>query len=135
MVEHCLYPHNTQQGRVIGVIVHATDVTLQVLARQQLVESKAALQNAIELAELGTWHVNCKTGATELSQRHADLFGLELTLLPFDVAFAVVHPDDHQRVRIAFEAAQQPGSAGHYQAEYRIINARTGQQRHIRGAG
>lgn len=132
---HAYNPLYDQRGQIYGVINTAIEVTDQVLARQQLEESKAGLQNAIELAELGTWRMNCQTGQTHLSPRHAEMFGLEVTQLPFEQAFLIVHPDDRPQVRTAFEAAMQLGSDGHYQADYRIIHGRSGQLRHIRARG
>ncbi|HEY0108899.1 MAG TPA: PAS domain S-box protein, partial [Fibrella sp.] len=49
----------------------------QVLARQQLEDSATALQNAMELAELGNWRVDVATSLTTLSPRLADWFGFE----------------------------------------------------------
>ncbi|QJD81559.1 PAS domain-containing sensor histidine kinase [Spirosoma rhododendri] len=132
---HAYNPLYDQHGRIYGVINTATDVTAQVMARRQLEESKVVLQNAVELAELGTWSMDCQTGETQLSERHAAMFGLTTTLMPYEQALIIVHPDDQPRVKAAFLAAQQPDSDGRYQAEYRIINAHTGQQQYIRAVG
>lgn len=128
-------PLRNAAGEVYAIMDMATDVTQQVLARQQLLESQAALQNAVELAELGTWRVDVQTGVTQLSPRHAEMFGLTQTLLSYEQALAIVHPDDREQVGAAFRTAMQPGSLGQYAAEYRIINARSGQQQHIRARG
>lgn len=122
-------------GEVYAVMDMAVDVTQQVIAQQALEENQMALENAIELAELGTWTLDIASGATQLSPKHAEMFGLTTTHLPYETALAVVHPDDRGRVRIAFEHAMQPGSDGHYQAEYRIINVRTGQHQLIQARG
>lgn len=128
-------PHLDQAGLVQGVIVLATDITLTKRAEEALRESEAALQSAINVADLGTWTVVIESGFTELSARHAEMFGLETTSVSYEQALAIVHPDDYGRVGAAFAAAVQPDSDGRYEAEYRIINARTGAEQHIRARG
>lgn len=128
-------PLRNTAGEVYAIMNMAVDVTAQVLARQQIEESKVILQNAVELAELGTWSMDWLTGTLQLSERHATMFGLETTVMPYSQAFAFVHPDDQVRVKAAFVAAQQPGYAGRFQVEYRIINARTGGTQYIRALG
>ena len=122
-------------GKVYAILQMAVDVTAQVLARQQLEQQESALRNAVELAELGTWTLDVASGATHLSARHAAMFGLEVTELDYETALAIVHPDDQERVRSAFESALKPGSDGRYQAEYRIINATSNQQQIVRAKG
>ncbi|MEZ0607043.1 PAS domain-containing protein [Fibrella sp. WM1] len=128
-------PLRNAAGDVYAIMDMAVDVTQQELARQALAENEVALSNAVELAELGTWTLDIATGTTKLSQRHADMFGLGMTHLPYETALAIVHPDDRDWVQTAFEQALQPGSSGQYQAEYRIINAHTKQQQLIRARG
>ncbi len=128
-------PLRDVNGEIFAIIDMATDVTQQVVAQQQIEQARQALQQAIDLAELGTWTVSTATGHTELSPRHADMFGLAATTMPYEQALAVVHPDDIKRVKAAFLVAMQPDSDGRYQAEYRIINARTGKQQVMRAVG
>nr|WP_262512024.1 PAS domain-containing protein [Spirosoma pollinicola] len=128
-------PLYDQQGTRYAILETAVDVTQQVLDRRALEESEAALQNAIALAELGTWTLDIASGGTQLSSRHADMLGLTTPYLPYETVLAIVHPDDRERVRAAIERAQQSGSNGHFQSEYRIINARSGKQQLIRARG
>ncbi|RYF11054.1 MAG: PAS domain S-box protein, partial [Oxalobacteraceae bacterium] len=128
-------PLRDELGQVYAIMNMAIDVTQQVIARQALEENQAALNNAVELAELGTWTLDIASGVTELSPHHATMFGLAMTNLSYEEAVAVVHPTDRERVRAAFESALQPGSDGQYQAEYRIVNATSGQQQVVRSRG
>ncbi|HZG24231.1 MAG TPA: PAS domain S-box protein, partial [Chitinophagaceae bacterium] len=56
-------------GEYYGVIFTATEVTDQVLARKQIMETEESLRGAIELAELGTWSVNMADGHVNFSDR------------------------------------------------------------------
>lgn len=63
------------------------------------------------------------------------MFGLDNPEMSYETALSVVHPQDRDRVGAAFAQALQPNSDGRYQAEYRILNARTGQLQVIRARG
>ncbi len=122
-------------GKIFGVMNMSVDVTAQVLARQKLEEKEAELQNAIEIASLGTWNIDIITGNTKQSQRHADIFGLENTESPVSEAMSCIVEEDRERVEAAFSNAQQRGSDGRYDAEYRIINKRDGKRYYIHAIG
>ncbi|UFH57798.1 PAS domain-containing protein [Spirosoma sp. KNUC1025] len=70
--------HNTDQ-EIYGIILTASDVTAQVLARQKAEEAEAALQGAIELAQLGTWQMDLVTGRIDYSSRLRAWYGLDPT--------------------------------------------------------
>ena len=122
-------------GQVYAILQMAVEVTQQVVTRQRLDEHEAALRNAVELAGLGTWTLDVASGAMHLSPHHAHMFGLSTRVVDYETALAIVHPDDRERVRVDFEQALQPGSNGHYQAEYRILNATSGKPQLIRAKG
>ncbi|WP_461131727.1 sensor histidine kinase, partial [Spirosoma aerophilum] len=128
-------PYKELDGTITGVLVLCQEVTQQVMARRALEQQERAMSNAIELAELGTWTLDVASGHTRLSARHATMFGLDSPEMPYETALSVVHPQDRDRVGAAFAQALQPNSDGRYQAEYRILNARTGQQQVIRARG
>ena len=122
-------------GSVYGVMNTAADVTALETARQQLEESEAAQRNAVELAELGTWVVDVFAGTTQLSQRHADMFGLDSCDISYQQGLDIVHPEDRKRVGEAFTRAMAPDSDGRYEAEYRIINVTSGNRQIIHAQG
>ncbi len=122
-------------GKIFGVMNMSVDVTAQVLARQKLEEKEAELQNAIEIASLGTWSLDVITGISKQSQRHADIFGLDNMESPAADAISCIVEEDRARVEAAFRNAQQPGSDGRYDAEYKIINKRNGKRYYIHAIG
>jgi PAS domain S-box-containing protein len=82
---------------------------------------------AVDAAGLGTWELNPATGERRWSKRCLELFGLESDhgLTPERFAL-VVHPEDRDRWRAAFERATTPGAEGNgeYRVEYRTSGPR-----------
>ncbi|GAA3754522.1 hypothetical protein GCM10022423_00360 [Flavobacterium ginsengiterrae] len=128
-------PHINNEGDVIGVIVHATDITQSKKTEIALRDSEANFRSAVELAQLGIWSMDIKTGITTLSVRHAEMFGFTKTLMSSEEARSVIIDADKERVAKAFFDAQQLGNDGKYEAEYMIINAETGREKIIHSIG
>lgn len=128
-------PHKNSHGQVIGVIVHATDITQSKLTEIALRDSETKFRSAVEVARLGTWSLDINTGISTVSERHAEMFGLTGTNVPSEQIRALIKPTDHKRVTDAFFAAQKQGSDGKYEAEYRIIHGFSGQEKVIHAVG
>ncbi|GAB3947343.1 PAS domain-containing protein [Spirosoma harenae] len=128
-------PIFNDQGEVYAILNMAIDVTTEMLIQQQLRESEASLRGAIELAELGTWTIDTVTGATQLSQRYCNLLGLDNRDTSWQEMMSCVVDTDRNLVTNAFQAAQQLGSKGKFEAEYSVINAKTGKRKVIHALG
>lgn len=118
----------TTSGAIYGVMSVCTEVTHQVQARQKIEESEAALQSAIDLAELGTFSVDVATSQLTLSSRLAYWLGLpEVT----DVAslLALINESDQEQFYIGFRNDTRSEVAGGYEGEYAIINPMNGRKR------
>jgi len=120
-------------GDTIGLVGVGVDVTDQVSARKVIEETKIALNNAVELAELGTWEINLENSFTTYSPRVAGWWGLPVDGAPLDKVISCMHPDDRPKVSVAVENAIN--QTGHYEAEYRLINAVTKEERFIEANG
>ncbi|RAJ96073.1 PAS domain S-box-containing protein [Larkinella arboricola] len=121
-------------SEIYGIMVTATDVTQQVLVRQQLEEVQESLRSAIELAELGTWSINPTTGKTHYSDRLHGWFGSG-NEDGLNTAFDPVHEKDRTRIQAAIAHALTPESGGVYRAEYTVVNKNTGQERILHSQG
>jgi PAS domain S-box-containing protein len=128
-------PHKNPKGTVVGLIVHATDITQSKLAEFALRESESKLLSAVEVAQLGTWSLDIATGISTVSQRHADMFGLSGTVMPAEAIRTLIRPSDYKRVTEAFLGAQKQGSNGSYEAEYRIMHGKNGREKVIHAVG
>lgn len=127
-------PQREADNRISGALIVAVDVTQQVKARQKIEESEASLQAAVELAELGTWHIDTVTGITTYSERLQSWLGVEDALSRADVSLRI-HPRDQAQIRLAMEKALEKGSSGLFDEVYTITNAITGQDRIIHASG
>lgn len=128
-------PVFNEQGEVYGILNMAIDVTSEMVIQQQLRESEESLRGAIELAALGTWSVDLATRMVQLSDRHLDLLGLDEPEISLQNLSRLVANQDHERLRKAFLDAQLLGSAGKFDAEYSIINAKTGKRKIVHALG
>lgn len=126
-------PLRNDQNDIIGIIAVGIDVSEQVYARHTVEEARSALNNAIELAELGTWEIDLNTAFTTFTPRVADWWGLPQSGAPLHEVIECMHEDDRPRVKIAVEEAIK--NTGEYAAEYRLINARTKDERYIQARG
>ena len=122
-------------GEIYGVINTGVEVTDLVEARQKLQEAQDILKVATEVAELGTWHIEMKTGLVYYSDRVTEWFGLPEGSAPFEEVIRVVDENDRQRVEGEIQKAMRLGAF--YDVECKCINLKTGQERivHARGKG
>lgn len=105
-------------GEVI-VVAHTRDITLRRAAEDQLRKSQTRLREVQRLANLGTWAYDLQTGVSQWSEETCRILGLpsQSRAPELEAYFELVHPEDRQKVREAFENAVTNGSA--YQLEVR----------------
>lgn len=118
-------------GAIYGVMVTATEITEQVLARQKVEETEIRLRGAIELAELATWSMDVETGFFSFSERFLDWLGFSEPTQNKDDFYKSLPDEARQQVTDAITVAVQSGSSGLYENEHPVINHRTGQVRII----
>lgn len=87
-----------------GVLIFATEVTEQVLARKNVTESDQKALLAIESADLGTYDINLHTDEIITSSRFKEIWGVTNTSHRSAYA-AALHPDDLQKRESAFKEA------------------------------
>ncbi len=129
-------PYRETPDIVSGVLVVATEVTTQVLARQKVEEAEEALRGAIELAELGTWSIDLTTRLLTYSDRLNAWFGWE-DQGPFTVerAYSGIAEKDHPLIKASITHAITPGTDGIYDVEYTAIDQQTGRERILHAQG
>lgn len=121
------------EGNIYGIIVTATDITEQVLARQKVEDAENRLTSAIELAELSTWSVDIQTMKSTYSPRLQEWLGVKEGILSESQTRII--EKDHERVMKAVMEAISPGGSGRFDEVYTIVNSKTGQQRIIHAHG
>lgn len=116
-----LTPVKDRDGKVIGLVVTLLDVTHRVLADETIRKSKERLQSAQEMAHLGNWDWNLETGQVDWSEEMFRIFEVDPNTFKasFTAFLNVVHPDDREFVRDAFNGALE--NTGYYSVDYRVI--------------
>ncbi|MFC6190262.1 PAS domain-containing protein [Dyadobacter subterraneus] len=132
---HIYKPLIDTKGERYGVIVTATEVTDQVLARQKLEEAEEGLRDAVDLAELATWQLNPVNMTVNFSARMAKWFGFDQqhgTLL--DV-INIIDENDRSRVEDNINKALNDYPDGSYVEEYIVTSRNNGQRRILQARG
>lgn len=111
-------------GEVNGILVHAVEVTDQVLNRKTLERSEERLHLAQTAAQMGSWEWDPIRNLSKLSPELHRLFATQ----PEDPRHAEiwaerVYPDDRPRLQKLMEAAYQ---AGTMELEYRYLHPEKG---------
>ncbi|WP_461130403.1 PAS domain-containing sensor histidine kinase [Spirosoma aerophilum] len=124
-------PLTDAKGQVYAILNMAVDVTERVMVNQKLAATEASLRDAIELAELATWHLDIETNTFHYSPRFMNWLGFAESSKGLDDAYNPLPVEYRQSVANALEKVIKPGSSGRYENEHPIINRLTGQVRVI----
>ena len=121
------------KGQIYGVINTGVEVTDLVQARQRLYEVQESLKLAIDVAELGTWSVDLRSGMVFYSDRIQEWFGLAPRCATLAELLAVVDEKDRPKVQAAISQAMY--GDGNYDLELKTRNQITGQARMLHSRG
>ena len=113
-------PILNRAGKVDGILVHAVEVTDQVLTRKQIEISERRLRLAQAAAHIGTWEWDSARNTQVLSDELHDIFGYEKDDPHSAQTWASrVAPEDFQRVCELMETGYH---SGHMDFEYRYLH-------------
>lgn len=103
------------------VVAHTRDITLRRAAEDELKRSQERLRQIQQLANLGTWEHNVKTGQTNWSDETYRILSLTPQAVPpdLDMYLELVHPEDRVYVQAAIDNAFQNGAAYQLQVRHR----------------
>lgn len=122
------------KGKVYAILDIAIDVTAQVKAQKELEQAQTSLQNAIEVAELGTWTYDVKSHKMIYSQRMMDWYGFISPEINFDEAATALLADDKNRINNKLNDFLEHVVKG-IDDEHEVINRLTGKKRIIHSIG
>ena len=112
-------PVKDTADEVVGVMVVATEVTKQVVARQLLEDTEERLRLAIEATGIAIWDLDIVNNVVITSPRLTEMFGFDPEEKVTAEEFReLVHPDDRHIILHAFYDAVKTGV---YLYEVRII--------------
>ncbi|MGV8057492.1 MAG: histidine kinase N-terminal 7TM domain-containing protein [Smithellaceae bacterium] len=108
-------------GGVPHVLTITRDITERTLAQEKLQESERKLREAQEMAHLGFWYWDVKTGAVEWSDEVFKIFFLdpkEFTPHIDSIQALSPWPEDHQRDKELIDRAMKNHSPGSYEQKF-----------------
>ncbi|HVG40810.1 MAG TPA: PAS domain-containing protein [Chitinophagaceae bacterium] len=123
-------PFRSGNGTITGIIVVATDVTEQVIARHKIEYAEESARLAIELADLGTYEIDLLTNETYTSPRLNIIWDFSNSMDRLEFV-SRIHPDDIAVRDAAHKESLQTGNL-HYEAR---IFLKDGTQRWVRVKG
>jgi PAS domain S-box-containing protein len=122
--------------------VKAVSDSLQAAAAELLVRdadlrsSESRLRLAVQATGLGIWDVDIETGLRTWSAEFFAILGLPRgALADRDTFLNLVHPQDREWVDARYKAFFSGDTGGHYEAEFRIVRADTGEERWVVTSG
>lgn len=111
-----------QQGKVQGIFILVTDITVRKKAKEELVKKEKTLSNAQRIAHLASVDWDLINDQAEVSGEHADIFGVGSEYFNKNARerfLQLVHPDDREFVNSELNRAINDRVTVYY--DYRII--------------
>lgn len=99
-----------------------TDITLQRQADEELKQARSRLESTLAAAEIGTWEYDPINNIVHADRNLQRMFGVmteQAQGSPIEDYFAIVHPDDRERVMHQITDALQKGEA--FECDYRLL--------------
>lgn len=115
-----LYPVYGSNDEINGVTCYANDVTQVRNNQRELEKKKIALEDTIQLSNIGTWHSEPGSDRLHWDARTAQIMSLgdAAVVVSFQSFLDSIHPDDQAQVAETFNKLQTAG--GTFQLEYRV---------------
>jgi PAS domain S-box-containing protein len=132
-IYHPYYKEDSASADSILIIAH--EVTEQVLARKQASESEQTLALAIEIADLGVFNVDLKTGLATYSQQIANWFGLRKLSHSLKEILSRVLPEDQPMVSDTLQRSIEGENNGRHDFVYRVFHPGNNILHYLRSIG
>lgn len=121
-------------GKISGLVVNTRDISESEKAHEQVIKSEKQLNDAQQLAKIGSWEMNLITFELSWSKEHYRIFELEET--PPDRLYEAyrskIHPDDIPRLDTIMTNAIEQAEGFAY--EHRVI-CKNGNIKNVVGIG
>ncbi len=128
-------PIRNEQNDIVGVVLVFRDQTVERAASKALRESERLLQEAQNVAGLGSYTLDVASGLWRSSPTLDKLFGIEESFTrTVEGWLELIHPDD-QAMMTAYFTNEVLGQGRHFKKEYRIIRRNDRSERWVYGLG
>lgn len=127
-------PIRDEQGTVVGSVGVGMDITPRYLLRAQLDQERQMLEDAQQLAEVGSWVLDIRTEQTQISAQLARLFGFAPPPGPihWNELAKAIPPNEMQMIETEKQRALR--TCGPYDFDHDVVRA-DGSIRHVRSRG
>jgi len=127
-------PQLNEDGSVSQVICSFIDISKRKQAEELLQKSQVNLNNAQQIAHLGSWEWDMKTNTINFSDELFRIFGLnpETSIINVDSLLKYIHPDDKKFYLSNLENSSLKGVSAPF--EYRIVRP-DGKVRNLHASG
>ncbi|HKO59020.1 MAG TPA: PAS domain S-box protein [Thermoanaerobaculia bacterium] len=112
-------PITGPDGELLGIVGVSVDITEQKTAIDALRLRESQLAEAQEIANIGSWEYDLRTGARMWSDQIFRMHGLEKGPPAIEKTMGMIHPDDREEIEETFEDARR--NAVPAEVEYRIV--------------
>ena len=115
-----------ENGRLVRVNGAIADITERKRSEQEREQALAELQEAEQIAQLGSWHSDPAIGTRSWSAGMYGVYGHDPADGPIgtEESFAWVHPDDRERVQGAYARMLEGGER--FELDYRLLTGDRG---------
>ncbi len=123
-------PLHDEQGRMIGTVHVAHDITERKKVEDALRESERQMTMAQEVAHLGSWELDLLSNRLSWSDEVYRIFGLmpQEFGATYDAFLEAVHPEDRAAVDAAYSGSLREGKDT-YEIEHRVVRKSSGEVR------
>lgn len=122
-----------QEGRPLHFISQVMDITRRKDLERSLEKSRVMMSEAERLAKVGSWEWDSDTKNPSFSAGWLRIHGCDDPPRTMDQLMSLAHPDDKQRIDLAFLNTWSTGAP--YNLQHRIIRRDTGEVRHVQAFG
>jgi len=129
-------PIRGADGVIAGIWCNVNEVTATVLADRRRAEVESQLALAIEAADIATWDYDLKNGVYHFSSRLEAMFWYAPgSVSERDQLRDLIHPQDREMQRRAWDNAVDPRGDHRYITEFRIVSPHDGSVRWVATLG
>lgn len=127
-------PLRDGDGAIVGVVAVGLDVTRRHRLEQQLEKERKLLGDALQLAEVGSWEIDVRSGELRISEQMARLLGVAYThdAIGVETLWHALRVNDLRSIEA--EKQRVLSTCGTYEYDHDIIRP-DGSIRHVRSRG